>query len=115
MLIAGSVFYPFFKIGALGAGDVKLLAVCSGLVGGIRALYFVFFAMLIASILGLIRLVIRKEFVKRIRRLVGYIEIMVNTGKIERYHESREAAIKSGVALAGPMLVSALIGIGGLY
>ena len=115
MILTGAVFYPIFKIGALGAGDVKLLSVCSGFVPGAGSLYFIFFAMVIASAVGVIGLLLRKEFVKRIGRLALYIEKFIKTGKPERYHCSREAAVKSGVTMAGPMLISALMGIGGLY
>ena len=58
---------------------------------------------------------IRKEFGKRIRRLSLYIKSFIKTGKPERYHCNTEAALKAGIALAGPMFISALIGIGGLY
>ena len=115
MLVTGALFYPFFKIGALGAGDVKLLAVCSGFLSGYRILYFVFLALATAAAAGVIRLVIKKEFVKSIRRPVIYIKKIMETGEIERYHGSTDEALKSGIALAGPMFISALIGIGGLY
>ena len=115
MFVTGALFYPFFMIGTLGAGDVKLLAVCSAYIPVNRVLPFIFLAMVIASAAGVLRLMIRKEFVQRIGRLVMYIEKIFKTGKVERYHISREAAVKSGIALAGPLFVSALIGIGGLY
>ena len=115
MVITGTVFYLFFMIGAFGAGDVKLLAVCSGFMTATRSLFFILFAMIIASVYGVIQLLFRKELGERIRRLELYIGNFIKTGKPERYHCSREAAVKSGVALAGPMFLSALIGIGGLY
>ena len=115
MAVTGAVFYPLFVIGAFGAGDVKLLALCSGFLPGTRTMMFIFISMVIASIYGLIGLLIRKEIGRRIRRLELYIGNLLKTGKPEMYHCSREAAVKSGVALAGPMFLSALIGIGGLY
>lgn len=115
MVITIVVFYSFFAIGALGAGDIKLLAVCSGFMTGTRAVWFVFISFVIASVIGVMGLLFKKEFGKRIRRLSMYIKSIIETGKPERYHCNTEAALKAGVALAGPMFISALIGIGGLY
>lgn len=115
MAVTGVIFYLFFVVGVMGAGDVKLLAVCSGFMTGWRTLMFIFIAMLIASLYGVTQLCIRKEFGKRMRRLELYIRNVLKTGKVQRYHCSREAAVRNGVALAGPMFLSALIGIGGLY
>ena len=115
MAVTGAAFYPFFVIGAFGAGDVKLLAVCSGFMNGKRTLIFIFIAMFIASLYGVTQLVLRKELSRRMRRLEMYIGKLLSTGKPERYHCSREAAVKSGVALAGPMFLSAIIGVGGWY
>lgn len=115
MVITIFVFYSFFAIGALGAGDIKLLAICCGYMTGSRAVWFVFISFVIASIAGVVILFLRKEFGKRIRRLSLYIKSFIKTGKPERYHCNTEAALKAGVALAGPMFISALIGIGGLY
>ncbi len=37
------MFYPFFKIGGIGAGDVKLLGVCGGFFPAKQILLFLFF------------------------------------------------------------------------
>ncbi|MCR5619048.1 MAG: A24 family peptidase [Lachnospiraceae bacterium] len=115
ILIAGGLFYPFFVIGALGAGDVKLIAVSCGFVCGERALWFLFFSLLTASVIGTMKMGINGEIKKRMYRLALYIGKTIKTGRPEMYHANREAALKNGVALAGPMFVSALLGIGGLY
>ena len=111
----GLLLYPVFAIGALGAGDVKLLAVCSGFLPGTRVLYFLFFSFLTGTVFGLVRIIWKKETKHRLRSLTLYIGKYLRTGKPERYHCSREAAGKAGVALAGPMLISALMGLGGIY
>lgn len=115
MLLAVVIFYPVFVIGALGAGDIKLLAVCCGYMSAARAIWFIFLAFSIASVAGVIGLIHKKEIKKRIRRLIIYVNNFLKTGKVERYHCNTEAALHAGVALAGPMFVSALLGVGGLY
>ena len=111
----GLLLYPVFAIGALGAGDVKLMAVCSGFLPGTRVFYFLFFSFLTGTLFGLVRIVRKKEMAHRLRTLTLYIEKFLRTGTPERYHCSREAAGKAGVALAAPMLISALMGLGGIY
>ena len=45
-LLTIGMFYFFFWIGAMGAGDVKILGVCAGFFPWNKVLYFVFFALL---------------------------------------------------------------------
>ena len=113
--ITGIVFYPLFAIGAFGAGDVKLMAVSCGFFSGTRCLMFIFLSLLIAAGIGLVKLRQPEEMRKRMCRLAMYIEQITKTGKIEKYHHNRQAALINGVAMAGPMFISALIGMGGLY
>ena len=115
ILVTGAVFYPFYAIGVLGAGDVKLMAVSCGFFAGDRCLVFLFLSLLIAAGTGIVKMGLNGEMGKRMHRLAMYLGKMIRTGKVERYHCNRQAALKSGVALAGPMFISALIGIGGFY
>ena len=115
ILIAGALFYPVFVIGALGAGDVKLMAVSCGFVPGDKALYFLFVSLLAASVIGTVKMGMHGELKKRMHRLALYIKKTIRTGRPEMYHANRAAALENGVALAGPMFISALIGIGGFY
>lgn len=82
------MLYPFFKIGALGAGDVKLFGVCSGYLSHNRILYFLFFSLLIAAIFSLINLMAKRNF--------------------KDYRKTR-------IPLAGPVFCSVLLYIGGVY
>ena len=115
IVVTGLVLFPFFMIGALGAGDVKLFAVCSGFMEAQRILYFVFLSLILAGILGVIKMAARKEISKRFLILKMYILNCIRTGKPERYHCNKAAEEESGVPIAGAMLISALIGIGGFY
>ena len=108
-------FYPVFAIGALGAGDIKLMAVCAGFFDGSRALYFIFFSLLAAAAGGVALMIVKGQMKKRMQRLVMYIKRYMETGLPERYHADRGAERESGIAMAGAMFVSAVLGIGGLY
>lgn len=81
------IFYPLFTIGALGAGDIKCIAMISLYLKTEQILATLFFIFLTAAIFSV--------------------------GKIF-YHHSLEQ-IKSKIHLALPILVGVLISIGGTY
>ena len=115
IVLTALAFYPVFAIGALGAGDIKLMAVCAGFFDGSRALYFIFFSLLAAAAGGVALMIVKGQMKKRMQRLVMYIKRYMETGLPERYHAERGAERESGIAMAGAMFVSAVLGIGGLY
>ncbi len=114
-MVIASFLFVFFSIGVLGAGDVKLFAVCSGFMEPEKYLEFVFISFLVAGVYGTLRMAAKGELVRRWITLKKYICHCLRTGKLSRYHCSKEAEEKAGVPLAGAMLISALLGIGGLY
>lgn len=115
IIISGMLFFPVFSIGALGAGDVKLIAVCAGFLDFSRGLFFVFISLFLAALMGILKMAMRKEITKRMLTLKKYVSNVLKTGMLQRYHCNKTAEKESGVALAGAMFVSALIGIGGFY
>ena len=56
VLLTTVAFYLFFYIGAMGAGDVKLLGVCAGYFSGEKVLCFLFFALLFAAVFALCKM-----------------------------------------------------------
>lgn len=78
--------YPFFQIGGLGAGDVKLLGVTAGYLPAQKILTFLFFSLLVAA--------------------------MISLTKIRAKGGERRC---SRVCLSGPVLVSVLLFLGGVY
>ena len=82
------LLYPFFRWGALGAGDVKLLGVCAGYLSCDKVLYFIFFSLLIAAVISIVYLMIKRD--------------------VKEYRKTR-------MPLAGPVLGSILLCMGGVY
>lgn len=117
-----ALFYGFFKLGMIGGGDVKLFAVCCGFFEKDRILYFLLFTFVIAAVAGVIKLAIQKELKNRMdhfRRYVTNTLIDYQTNgrrsKPKTYMTDREEKIKKGVAMSGPVLISALMHLGGIY
>ena len=85
-MLVMAVLYPFFKIGGLGAGDVKLLGATAGYLPAQKILTFLFFSLLVAALISLV--------------------------KSRKKDGERQSG---GICLAGPVLVSFLLFLGGVY
>ncbi len=128
--------YFFFWIGTLGAGDVKLFGVCAGYFPGNKILYFLFFSLLITAGISFVKLLFgycvrkssktKKSVAKlqwnvyggvkeRLSYLCQYIFEVVQSGHWKLYIEDREEWQRNGICLAGPILGSVLMYIGGVY
>jgi Flp pilus assembly protein protease CpaA len=109
------LLYPFFKLGALGAGDVKLLGICAGFLRYDKILQFLFFSLLAAAIFALIKLIRERSVGERLAYLGSYLLDVARSGRWSLYMENEREARRAGVALAGPILVSVFLYMGGVY
>lgn len=114
-VLAMALLYPFFKIGVVGAGDVKLYGITAGFLPPEKILYFLFFSMLVAAILSLLKMWKEKSFGKLWRYLAAYLEAVSRTGRPQLYTQREEDRGAEGVCLSGPVLVSVLLYMGGVY
>ncbi len=103
--------YPFFKIGGLGAGDVKLLGVTAGYLPFQKILSFLFCSLLISAVVSMIRMWRKKMFRERMRCLSGYLQEVMASGSWKLY----PGAVPTGICLSGPALISLLLYLGGAY
>ncbi len=109
------VLYPLFKIGALGAGDVKLLGICAGYFPYSKILHFLFYSLLIAAIISLMKLLIQRNTKERLMYLAEYIVDVLRHGYFHLYFQNTRDSRQAGICLAGPVLGSVLLYIGGIY
>lgn len=109
------MLYPLFRIGALGAGDVKLYGVCAGYLPWNKFLFFLFFSLLIAAVISLIKMVIESNAIERMIYLCEYVFDVVRSGKFFLYIENEKERRSAGICLAGPILGSLLLYLGGVY
>ncbi|MCM1044766.1 MAG: A24 family peptidase [Candidatus Gastranaerophilales bacterium] len=110
-----AAFYPFFRIGTIGAGDIKLLGICAGYFSGGRILSFLFVSMLVSAIFSLIKLCREKNIRQRLLYLGEYVTDVVRTGNLRLYFEDKRELKAAGICLSGPVLISALMSWGGVY
>ena len=108
-------FYLFFKIGVLGAGDVKLLAVSAEYLDPHKIPVFLFATFLVAAVFSLIKMIYLRNVLERLEYLGQYLTSVVLTGQWQLYVRNRKEETKSSICLAGPLLCSALLCLGGIY
>uniref|UniRef100_UPI0040566F35 A24 family peptidase n=1 Tax=Acetatifactor sp. TaxID=1872090 RepID=UPI0040566F35 len=110
-----ALLYPLFKIGALGAGDVKLYGICVGYFSGEQFLLFLFLSLLIAAIISVIKMIKECNAVDRMAYLCEYVLDVVQSGKVRLYIKNEEERKASGICMAGPIFCSVLLHLGGVY
>lgn len=108
------VFYPLFKIGCLGAGDVKLFGVCAGFFPPGKILSFLFFSLLISAGISLFQMLLKKDLKERFQYLGEYLLDVLKSGRFKLYVENLQRR-PAGICLSGPVLCSALLYWGGIY
>ena len=107
--------YPLFKIGVLGAGDVKLFGACAGYFPSEKIIYFLFYSLLVAAVISLLKLSMERNVKERLCYFADYILEVAQSGCWSLYMEKERDYRKTGVCLAGPILCSVLLFLGGVY
>ncbi len=115
MAAVALALFLFFQIGSIGAGDVKLFAVCAGYFPGKKVLWFLFYSMLLSAAISLIKMWHEKNAGERFCRLGEYLAEVARTGRLKRYICDRRELGVSGICLSGPAFISALMHWGGVY
>ena len=115
MIIVVAVFFPFYKIGTIGAGDVKLFAVCAGYFSTNQIMYFLFYSMLVSALFIFIRFAMKKDMKERFGYLVQYTTDVMKSGRLRLYIKDKEERKKCSICLAGPVLLGVLLHLGGVY
>ena len=91
-LLTTILLYFVFWIGAIGAGDVKMLGVCAGFFPWNKVLYFLFFAL-----------------------MIEYLWDVFRCGRWKLYFAGEREGAGAGICMAGPVFCSALMYMGGMY
>ena len=114
-LMVIAMFYFFFWIGAMGAGDVKILGVCAGFFPWDKVLCFVFFALLIAAVFALGKMCLERNMKDRLHYLGEYLWDVFRCGRWKIYFAGERECTATGICMAGPVFCSALLYMGGVY
>lgn len=105
------VMYPLFKIGVLGAGDVKIFAVCSAYLEGRDCVTVYVLSLLLAAVAGLCKLLFLGNFRERIGYLLSYAMDVAQFGVWKPYwtEENLCQRKQASLRMAGPLLTGVLL------
>ena len=84
-LLTTILLYFVFWIGAIGAGDVKMLGVCAGFFPWNKVLYFLFFALMIAAVIALFKMYLERNMKDRLYYLGEYLWDVFRCGRWKLY------------------------------
>lgn len=114
-LLTTVLFYFVFWIGAMGAGDVKMLGVCAGFFPWNKVLYFLFFALAIAAAIAFLKMYLERNMKDRLYYLGEYLWDVFRCRRWKLYFAGERVSSGAGICMAGPVLGSALMYMGGMY
>lgn len=115
MVLIMFLWYPLFRIGTIGAGDIKLFGVCSGILPPSKILSFLFFSLVVAGIFSLAGIIQKKNAGERICYFLSYLQDVITGRQWRLYITDRKERERVGVCMAGPVLISLLLYWGGVY
>lgn len=114
-LAAACLLYPLFRIGALGAGDVKLYGAAAGYLPFSKVFPFLFYSLLAAAVFSLLKMCKQRYFTERVKYFFSYLAEVAVTGSWKLYLENERERAAAGICLAGPALISIMLYLGGAY
>lgn len=106
------LLFTLFLFRALGAGDIKLLCVFGGFLGGKAILGCIVAAFLAGAMMAVIVMMMNRNFLKRLRYLLEYIYELLRTRKWKPYYVKGKK--NNTIHFSIPVTVSVLLYLGGL-
>ena len=110
-------FYPFYLMGTLGAGDVKLFMMTgcySACMEPNGFVHYMFVTMAVAGAISAVKMIVYKESRERLFYLMRYLRKVVMTGVVDQYQIAR-AQKRCVVRLSIPAFISLIMMCAGVY
>lgn len=109
------LLYPLFRIGGLGAGDVKLMGVCAGFFPVEKILNFLIVSLLFSAVFSIFKLFQEKSIRDRVIYFGTYCRELISSRRWSCYRPRKGDVKLEGICMAGPVLCSVFLGLGGVY
>lgn len=117
--LAFLLLYPLYKIGVLGAGDVKLIMMIGSFCTAGELLVILAGAFVIGAVFSLVKLLVEHNGRERLCYFIDYLSDVVRSGHwkiygedlVQDYHVYR----RNKIHFAVPILFSAVMRTGGLF
>ncbi len=114
MVIIFLAFYPFYLLGGVGAGDIKLFMMVGCYMKGDALVHYLLVTMLMAAVCSILKMLVYKESRERLFYLMRYIKKAVLTGAMDEYQIDRTQK-KCVIRLSIPAFVSLILMCAGAY
>jgi len=115
------ILFPLYKIGVIGAGDIKLFSMLGFYFTFMETIFCIFSAFLLGAIISMFSFLRYGNFVERISYLFSYLSESFLTGHFRYYYsnantgsEFRLEEGKTKIHLAIPIFLSVLLHVGGV-
>lgn len=115
--IVFAILYPFYMLGMLGAGDVKLYCMSAAFLKGKDCIIFFAGSMLLAAVLALLKLLYQKNIRERLYYFCSYLVDTIRIGSFRLYFGGADwkTRRRASLHMAGPMLAGLLLHMCGVY
>lgn len=110
MAVPVILLYPIFRIGGMGAGDIKLLAAVGCFLTVKETVACLVLSFLAGAVLSLLKMAAERNFIRRMRYLLSYVLAVAGSGKWRRYGQEEGGKIH----FALPILLGVLLYKGGM-
>lgn len=114
MLIPFGLLFPVYKLGMIGAGDIKFLCMFSIVLNWEQVLYFMFYACVLGGVWSFIHMLRNGRLIRRFRYLKEYVIGVMEEKNVRRYF-SPEQGYEDTIAFALPIGLSYILHVGGMY
>ena len=115
------VLFPIYKIGVIGAGDIKLFSLLGFYFTFMETIFCIFTAFVIGAVISAISFIRYDNFVERMTYLFSYLKESLTLGYFRYYyldsegkHISNIKENQSKIHFAIPIFISVLFRIGGI-
>lgn len=104
------LLYPLYRLGMLGAGDVKLYGMSTAFLAGKDCILFFSLSLLLSAAAALLKMLFLGNLRERIHYFCSYIVDVAKTGKLLLYQKGIVfEKKKGGLHMTGPMLLGLLL------
>lgn len=102
------LFLPLFYFHMIGAGDIKLMMVAGGMLGGKEILYCIFLSFVIAAFISVYKMIKYHLFRERFAYFSYYVKSYLST-KERKFYYDKELSYKCKVHFSVPLALSVLL------
>ncbi|MCD7725231.1 MAG: A24 family peptidase [Clostridiales bacterium] len=119
ILLAFLLLYPVYKIGALGAGDVKLLMMVGSFCGIKDFMTVLAGAFVAGAVFSWLKLLAEHNGRERVQYFLSYLSEVIRTGQWKLYGEDLQQDYRrycsNKIHFAVPVLCSVVLKTGGIF